>query len=102
MMAMIRAGKIGAIVVRHYDRLYRQPRELEGLIESTEGIRIESVYGGGYDLGTADGRGNRVVGAFAGMEAEKSERQKDGALRDATNGKARLGCPRPFGCRTTA
>jgi site-specific DNA recombinase len=69
------------------------------LIDDTEGIHIEAVYGGGYDLGTADGRMQaRVVGAFARGEAEKkSERQRLGAQRDAAAGKARKGCPRPFG-----
>src|ERR1700749_3988455 len=33
MMALIKSGGARGIVVRHYDRLYRQPRELEGLIE---------------------------------------------------------------------
>jgi site-specific DNA recombinase len=99
MMAGIKAGRAQGIVVRHYDRLYRQPRELEGLIDSTEGVHIEAVYGGGYDLGTADGRVQaRVVGAFARGEAEKkAERQRLGARRDAEAGKARKGCPRPFG-----
>lgn len=56
MMTLVKAGGADVIAVRHYDRLYRQPRELEGLIDDTEGIYIEAVYGGGYDLGTADGR----------------------------------------------
>ena len=99
MMAGVKAGVARGIVVRHYDRLYRQPLELEGLIDNTEGVRIEAVYGGGYDLGTADGRMQaRVVGAFARGEAEKkAERQRLGARRDAEAGKARKGCPRPFG-----
>ena len=99
MMAGIRAGKAQGIVVRHYDRLYRQPRELEDLIDTTEGIHLESVYGGGYDLGTADGRMQaRVVGAFARGEADKkAERQRLAARRDAEAGKPRMGTPRPFG-----
>lgn len=99
MMDLIRSGGADAIVVRHYDRLYRQPMELEGLIDSTEGVHIESVYGGGYDLGTADGRTQaRVIGAFARGEVEKkAERQRDGARRDAEAGKPRKGCPEPFG-----
>jgi DNA invertase Pin-like site-specific DNA recombinase len=101
MMAGIRAGKAQGIVVRHYDRLYRQPRELEDLIDATEGVHLESVFGGGYDLGTADGRMQaRVVGAFARGEAEKkAERQRLAALRDAREGKPRKGTPRPFGWR---
>jgi site-specific DNA recombinase len=72
MMSLVKAGGAEVIVVRHYDRLYRQPRELEGLIDDTEGIHIEAVYGGGYDLGTADGRMQaRVVGAFARGEARE-------------------------------
>ena len=55
MIALVKAGRAEVIVVRHYDRLYRQPRELEGLIDDTEGVKIEAVYGGGLGgTGTAD------------------------------------------------
>jgi site-specific DNA recombinase len=99
MMALVRAGGADVIVLRQYDRLYRQPRELEALIDDTEGIQIEAVYGGGYDLGTADGRTHaRVIGAFARGEAEKkAERQKLANERDAAAGKPRKACSRAFG-----
>jgi site-specific DNA recombinase len=99
MIAGLKAGKAKGIVVRHYDRLYRQPRELEDVIDDTEGTYVESVFGGGYDLGTADGRMQaRVVGAFARGEAEKKgERQRLGHQRRAAAGTPKRHTPRPFG-----
>ena len=71
-------GKKYAVVSRHFDRLYRQPRELEDVIDATEGVHVEAVYEGGHDLSSADGRTHaRVIGAFARGEAEKkSERSR--------------------------
>ena len=53
----IRAG-ISRVVVWHLDRLYRQPRELEALIDLVEdrALRIETVNGGPFDLNTHEGR----------------------------------------------
>src|SRR5262249_23104763 len=58
MLDKIRAGEIRRIVVAHIDRLYRQPRELEELIDLAERGRVEivSVYSGPVDLSTSDGR----------------------------------------------
>ncbi len=46
------------IVVWHIDRLYRQPRELEQLLQlaETRQIRIDAVHGGTLDLVTHEGR----------------------------------------------
>ncbi len=99
MMRHVHAGGAQGIIVRHFDRLYRSMRELEDVIDATEGLSIMAVRGGGYDLGTADGRAHaRGAAAYARGEVEKkAERQKDANERDAEAGKPRLGCPRPFG-----
>jgi DNA invertase Pin-like site-specific DNA recombinase len=56
MMADLRDGRFGLVVVWHLDRLYRQPRELEDMIALCENgeRRVESCYGD-YDLSTPDG-----------------------------------------------
>lgn len=53
----VRAGT-SRIVVWHLDRLYRQPRELETLIDLVEdrSLRIETVNGGPFDLNSHEGR----------------------------------------------
>lgn len=60
------------IVVWHIDRLYRQPRELEQLLQLAESrrIRIDSVHGGTLDLSTHEGRMfARYLVAFAHYES---------------------------------
>ena len=52
MLAKIRAGEIRRIVVAHIDRLYRQPKELEELIDLADNGRLEVV--------STEGRGTTV------------------------------------------
>src|SRR5262249_19007630 len=56
--AAVRAGTIQRVIVGPLDRLYRQPKELEELIDLADAGRVEivSVTGGDVDLGTSDGR----------------------------------------------
>lgn len=73
----IRAGDIEAVVVWHLDRLHRQPKELEELIDLCEGrqIKLASVSGR-VDLATPEGRLHaRIVGAVARMESEHKSRR---------------------------
>src|ERR1051326_1260201 len=46
MLTAVRDGEIGRIVVAHIDRLYRQPKELEELIDLADARNVEivSVY----------------------------------------------------------
>jgi hypothetical protein len=51
-------GDIDTVVVCKLDRLYRQPRELEDLIDRVEANRSIGVYavmGGEFNLNTSDG-----------------------------------------------
>ncbi|WP_210727061.1 recombinase family protein [Sanguibacter hominis] len=57
LVAQVRAG-VTHIIVWHVDRLHRQPREFEDLIDLVEQhpVRIAAVRGGGFDLNTTEGR----------------------------------------------
>ena len=57
MLERVRAGEVTRIVCYHLDRLYRQPKELEELIELVEDGRVEvvTVYSGDVDLSNSDG-----------------------------------------------
>src|SRR5579864_2640985 len=77
MMAHLRAGLFGVVIVWHLDRLYRQPRELEDMIELCEhgDRRVESCFGD-FDLSNPDGCFMaRIMVANANKEsADKSRR----------------------------
>ncbi len=96
----IRAGRVTRLVIWHTDRLYRQPRELEDLVDIVEisHLDIATVRAGDIDLGTSTGRMvARMLGAAAAHESEhKAERlrSKMAELREAG---AWTGGPRPFG-----
>jgi site-specific DNA recombinase len=78
MLNQIREGKIKRIVVAHIDRLYRQPKELEELIDLADAGRIEimSVYSGPVDLSTSDGRAMaRIQIAIAAKASEDTSRR---------------------------
>src|SRR5258708_18293862 len=78
MLTQIREGKIRRIVVAHIDRLYRQPRELEELIDLADAGKIEivSVYSGPVDLSTSDGRAMaRIQIAIAAKASEDTSRR---------------------------
>src|SRR2546426_3620371 len=57
MLQGVRAGSIDRVVVWHIDRLYRQPRELEDLIDLADRGRVQVVtcHAGDLNLGTDDG-----------------------------------------------
>lgn len=77
---LVRDRKIDTIIGWHIDRLYRDPLDLEALIdliESGGGVTILTVQAGEMDLNTSAGRMvARMLGAAARAEVErKSERQ---------------------------
>lgn len=98
MLADVRAGRLGAIVVWDVDRLTRTMRELEDVIDfaNQRGLALASV-GGEIDLSTEQGRMMaRMKGTVARYEVEQSSRRlkrKAAELRaaGAPNG------PRPYG-----
>lgn len=99
LMGDVAAGKVGRIVAYHADRLYRQPRDLEDIIDvcNAHGVELHTASGE-LDLGTDMGRTvARILGAVAKGEVErKGARQKRAATQLAQTGRAWWG-HRPFG-----
>lgn len=97
----MRAGQINTVLAWHPDRLTRQPRELEDLIDVLEGTGtdVATVSAGAYDLSTPAGRlGARTVGAAARYESEqKSARHRSKARQLAEQGRVGGGGTRPYG-----
>lgn len=95
------AGQFSTIVAWHVDRITRNPRELERLIDVLEkaNVTVLTVTAGALDLSTASGRMQaRVVGAVARHESEqKSERLRAKAGQLAAAGKVGGGGWRPYG-----
>lgn len=89
MLTDIRDGKISAVAVWDLDRLYRQPRELEDLIDlaDAKGLLLATVTGDA-DLSTDNGRlYARIKGAVGKSEIErKAARQKRAARQKADSG----------------
>jgi len=71
----LESGVVDGLVAYHSDRLYRQPADLERLINVIELARvpIAVVAEGDIDLSHATGRGlARVIGSFNRMQSERS------------------------------
>lgn len=99
MLADVRAGKLDAIVCWHPDRLYRQPRDLEDIIDLANAHNVTlNTCSGDLDLSTNMGRMvARMVGAVNRGEVErKSARQKAAGKQRAKTGAASWSV-RPFG-----
>jgi site-specific DNA recombinase len=101
MLDAIRAGRIGAVLAWHTDRLHRSPIELETYISACNDDRdvpTHTVQAGPLDLSTPSGRMiARQLGAVARYESEhRSERVRRAFLQNAQQGR-RAGGPRPFG-----
>jgi site-specific DNA recombinase len=90
MLSDVNAGKINAIIVYHGDRLIRQPRDLEDLIDLArgKGIRLASPAGD-RDLDSSDDQFVlSIEAAMARREsANISRRQKARYERDRRNGR---------------
>jgi site-specific DNA recombinase len=79
MLTDIRSGAVNGIVAWHVDRLYRQPRDLEDLIDLANARNLAlATVSGDIDLSTDMGRlVARLLGATNKAEVErKSARQK--------------------------
>jgi DNA invertase Pin-like site-specific DNA recombinase len=100
MLDRVYAGELRRIIVAHIDRLYRQPKELEELIDLADAGRIEivSVYSGPVDLSTSDGRAMaRVQIAMAAKASDDTSRRVKRAMRRVREAGDWTGGPRPFG-----
>lgn len=100
MLADIKAGAVDAVAVWDLDRLYRQPRELEDLIELADqrGLLLATVTGDA-DLSTDNGRlFARIKGAVGKSEVErKSARQKAANRQARASGRWNRAGMRKFG-----
>jgi len=100
MLKMIRSGQIDAVICYSSSRLTRKVRETLELIALHEeyGTRFAYVVSGEFDLSTADGRMQAIIGAAIDQaESEKiSERVKRAVLDRAEKGEPH-GTHRPFG-----
>jgi len=100
MLGAIRDGRIDTVVAWHPDRLHRQTRELVPFIDlvNAQGVQVETVTAGKYDLTSASGRLNaRILGDVAEFESEhKAERVRRKLEQNAAEGKHHGGS-RPYG-----
>jgi len=100
MLAKVRAGEIGRVVVWHMDRLHRQTRELLDLIDLAEAGKLEIVTATGpsLDLNTSDGQMTATilvsVARKSSQDTARRQRSKQQELREAGY---YTGGPRPFG-----
>lgn len=92
LMAAVKAGRVGAVVAWHPDRLHRSPRELEDFISLIEQkhVRVETVQAGQWDLASPGGRlVARQLGSVARYESEhKSSRVRRALEQNAESGRA--------------
>lgn len=103
MLADVDAGRIGAVIVWHVDRLTRQPKELEHVIDVADATGLQlATFTGEIDLATPTGRlMARIVGSTARYESEhKAERQRRANLQRAEQGRAHGGGRRGYGYTT--
>jgi site-specific DNA recombinase len=108
MIQYVKAGKAktpgkryDGIAVSKSDRLYREPRQLEDLIDLVEvdGLEMFTISSGTFDLATPEGRGiARLLCVMARMEMEqKSARHKREQTRMAEDDGRPWWPSRPFG-----
>lgn len=97
----IKSGRIEAVIAFQMDRLIRQPRELEQLIDLCEEVGVSEVktVDGTLDLSTPIGRTQaRIYGSLANQESEiKRIRARSKALEKAEKGEYQGGGVRLFG-----
>ena len=100
MLEDMKAGAFDALICWHTDRLYRNMKDLERVIEIADANRIEirTVQGGTLDLSTSAGRMvARILGSVARQESEHgSERRKRANAQRAASGEWSTS-RRPFG-----
>jgi len=103
MLEAIKAGIIGRIVVYNIDRLYRQPRELEVLIELADKGQLSVVTcQGDMNLSTDDGiTMARVLVAMANKASRDTSRRVKRMKQDARAKGLPNGGPRAFGWKAT-
>jgi len=98
----LRAGKFGAVLSWHTDRLHRSPLELEEYIEVCEkhGVSTTTVQAGHVDLETPSGRAvARTMGAWARFESEHKAARVKRAMQQVRDSGRFTGGRFPYGWR---
>lgn len=99
-VAMLVSGQANAVLCLHTDRLYRQSRDLEPLIDVVEKTRamIYPVVTGPLDLSSASGRMvARMLAAVASHEVERARERMIDKKEDLRAAGTNHGGPRAFG-----
>lgn len=100
LLADVSSGHVTHVVALHMDRLLRDMRELESLVDLVEqtGCRIDTIESGDLDLSTSAGRTMaRILASISTGESErKGERHRSKAAQLRSQGKS-TGGARPFG-----
>ncbi len=101
MLAEIEAGRVGAVVAWHTDRLYRKLADLEQIIPVFEShkVVVRTCRSGELDLATPTGRMlARILGSVASHEGEqKADRWKRSYRQRREAGQVYRSGPRHFG-----
>jgi site-specific DNA recombinase len=95
----LREGRWATLLVWHVDRLCRNVRDLEDIVDLLNGkVAVHTVKGGEIDLETPEGRLQaRMLGTLARYESEhRSDRVRRALDQVAESGKSHGG-PRPYG-----
>jgi site-specific DNA recombinase len=102
-LELIGAGAVDALVAWDLDRMLRQPKELEHLIDlADKGLPVRTLGGGDVQLATSDGRFvARILTAKAAKESDDISRRvrRAKAAKAARGEPARLHSPMAFGWR---
>lgn len=95
----IATGKVDAVVAWHIDRLYRQPKELEQLIDLAEqyNLAIHTLHGD-IDLTSGDGRAvARMLVTMAAKQSDDAARRIQRKHRELAERGLPKGGPRSYG-----
>jgi site-specific DNA recombinase len=95
----LQGGRWTTLLIWHVDRLCRNVRDLEDIVDLVNGrIAVHTVKGGEIDLETPEGRLQaRMLGTLARYESEhRSDRVRRALLQVAESGKSHGG-QRPYG-----
>lgn len=101
LLVAISKSEFTGLVVWHVDRLYRDLKDLERLIDVADvaGVRFETVNSGSFDLTSSAGKMMaRILGSVARQESEHhAERRRAANRKRAVSGAWRREGSRPFG-----
>ncbi|MBS1908222.1 MAG: recombinase family protein [Actinobacteria bacterium] len=101
MLADIEAGRIGAVVVYHQDRLTRRPGEFEQFVEACQRNGVDQLVTVTSDISFGNDNGMLVARITAAVAANESARKRARILRkieqNVAAGKPNGGATRPFG-----